>query len=56
MIGSVLQLSAKIWKNCAVNDTSMKFGVQVMGVFRKIFGYRNIEDSSGDKTGGYFQI
>ena len=44
------QISEKIWKNC---DTSMKFCIEVGG---KIFGYRDIADSSGDKYGGYFQI
>ena len=52
----VQQISEKIWKNCAVNDTSMKFCIEVGGTLRKIFGYRDIADSSGDKYGGYFQI
>ena len=52
----VQQICEKIWKNCAVNDTSMKFGMEVGGTLRKIFGYRDIADSSGDKYGGYFHI
>ena len=52
----VQQISEKIWKNCAVNDTSMKFCIEVGGTIRKIFGYRDIADSSGDNYGGYFQI
>ena len=27
----------KIWMNCAFNDTSVKFGIQIEGVIRTIF-------------------
>ena len=46
--------STIIWKNCAIDDTSMKFGTQLVGVFRKIFGCRDIADSSCDQNGRYF--
>ena len=39
----------KIRKNCAINDTSMNFVHIIGNVFRKIFGYRDITDSSFDK-------
>ena len=45
------QIGEKIWKNCAVNDASMKFCIEVGGTLRKIFGYRDIAHSSGDKYG-----
>ena len=43
------QIGEKIWKNCAVNDTSMKFCIEVGGTLRKIFGYRDIAHLSSDK-------
>ena len=40
----VEKICAKIWTNCAYNDRSVKFGTQIGGVIRKIFGYRDIAD------------
>ena len=43
-----------IWKNCAIDDTSMKFGTQLGSAFTNIYGYRDIADSSCDKNGSHF--
>ena len=42
-------------RNCALYDTSMKFGKQLEDTIRKIFGYRAIPDFSCSKNGGRFQ-
>lgn len=52
----VQQICAKICKNRAIDDTSMKFGAQLDNTFRKIFGCRDIADSSCDKNGSHFQM
>ena len=40
-----------IWKNRAIDDTSIKFGIQLGHALRKIFGYRAIADLSHNKNG-----
>ena len=40
-----------IWKNRAIDGTSMKFGIQLGHALRKIFGYRAIADLSHNKNG-----
>ena len=45
-----------IWKNRAIDDTSMKFGTQLGHALRKIFGYRAIADFSHNKNGGFSKM
>ena len=42
----VLQLCANSYKNCAVNDTSMKFYELLEDIISKYFRYRDIPDFS----------
>ena len=45
-----------IWKNHAIDDTSMKFGTWLGYALRKIFGYRAIADFSHNKNGGFSKM
>ena len=40
--------------NCALDDTSMKFGTQLEEALRKIFGYRAIADFAYGNNGSHF--
>ena len=42
----VLQLCANFYKNCAINDTSMKFHELLEDIISKYFRYRDIPDFS----------
>jgi hypothetical protein len=45
---------SNIWKKCAFDDKSMKFCTQLGYVIGKIFGYRDIADSSHDGNSSHF--
>ena len=42
----MLQLCANFYKNCAINDTSMKFHELLEDIISKYFRYRDIPDFS----------
>ena len=49
----VQEVNSRIWPNCALYETSMKFGTQVDYTLLMIFSYRAISDLSGEKNGGH---
>lgn len=52
----VLQISEKIWPNCAFNDKSVKFGTKLEHILRNIFRYRAIAGLSRDPSYITFQM
>ena len=46
MADIVLQLCANSYKNCAINDTSMKFYELLEDIISKYFKYKDIPDFS----------
>ena len=48
----VREVNPKYRPNCALYETSMKFGTQVDYTLLMIFSYRAISDLSGEKNGG----
>ena len=40
--GIVLQLCADFYKNCAIDDTNLKFCEVLENIISQIFGYRDI--------------
>jgi len=46
---------ADMWENCAIDDTSIKFGTLTEHSTRKICGYRDIRNFSQGQNGGHFK-
>ena len=53
--GLISLLVQQLCKNCAFNDTSMKFGTHIEGTLRNIFGDRAITHFSHSHNGSRFK-